>query len=65
MQHTYQYSKWDAVHEPYNVVENVLRDDNTVFKGLSPDFDFALDKGDLCYVSEVLMWPGDSGPAEA
>ena len=26
MQHVYQYSKWDAIHEPYNVVENVLKD---------------------------------------
>jgi len=62
MQRNYQYSKWDAIHEPYNVVENVLRDDSTVFKALSPDLDFTLDKGDLCYISEVLLWPGDSGP---
>jgi len=64
MQHQYQYSKWDAIHEPYNVVENVLRDDSTVFKALSPDLDFTLDGGDLCYISEVLLWPGDNGPNE-
>ena len=45
-------------------MENVLRDDSTVFKSLSPDLDFTLDKGDLCYISEVLLWPGDNGPNE-
>ena len=34
MQHAYSYNKWDSIHEPYNVVENILRDDDTVFKGL-------------------------------
>lgn len=63
MARVYQYSKWDAIHEPYNIVENVLRDDNNVYKGFSPDIDLTLDKGDLCYISEVLLWPGDSGPA--
>ncbi len=24
MQHAYEYSKWDSIHEPYNVVENVI-----------------------------------------
>ena len=23
MQHPYTYSKWDSIHEPYNVVENI------------------------------------------
>jgi hypothetical protein len=30
----YQYSKWDSIHEPYNVVENILRDDETQYKAL-------------------------------
>ena len=63
MQHAYQYSKWDAIHEPYNVVENVLKDDDTVYKGLTPDFDITLDRDELCYVSEVVIWPGDNGPS--
>ena len=45
IQRIYQYSKWDAIHEPYNVVENVLRDDESVYKALTPDLDFTLDKG--------------------
>lgn len=65
MQRDYEYSKWDSVHEPLNIVENILKDDNSVFKTLSPELDFTLDKGDLCYISEVLLWPGDSGPAKA
>ena len=64
MQHAYQYSKWDAIHEPYNVVENVLKDDDTVYKGLTPDFDFTLDRNELCYISEVIIWPGDNGPSQ-
>jgi len=63
MQHPYQYSKWDSIHEPYNVVENVLKDDESVYKALTPQFDFALAQGQLCYVSEVVLYPGDTGPA--
>jgi len=63
MQHAYQYSKWDAIHEPYNVVNNVLTDDETVYKGLTPNFDFTLDQNQICYISEILLWPGDCGPA--
>lgn len=63
MQHPYSYSKWDSIHEPYNVVENVLQDDDTVYKGLTPAFDFTLAGGDNAYISEVLVWPGDTGPA--
>ena len=64
IQHAYTYSKWDSIHEPYNVVENVLRDDDTVFKGLQPALDFTLSGGEVCYISEVLIWPGDSGPLD-
>jgi len=45
MQHVYQYSKWDAIHEPYNVVENVLKDDEKVYKALTPAFDFTVNNG--------------------
>ena len=62
MQHAYQYSKWDAIHEPYNVVENVLRDDHKVYKALSPNFDFTLDNGKTCFVANVMLSPGDTGP---
>ena len=64
IQHEYSYSKWDQIHEPHNVVENILRDDETVYKALTPDLDLTLDKGDLCYISEVLIWPGDGGPSQ-
>lgn len=62
MQHAYEYSKWDAIHEPYNVVENVLQDDDRVYKALSPVFDFNLDTHSVCFVPEILLWPGDVGP---
>jgi hypothetical protein len=62
MQHSYEYSKWDAIHEPYNVVENVLNDNDSVYKALQPTFDFTLCDNNLCYISEVLIWPGDCGP---
>jgi hypothetical protein len=42
IQHAYNYSKWDSINEPYNVVENVLRNDESVYKALSPDLDFTL-----------------------
>lgn len=44
------------------MVDNVLRDDDTVFKGLQPTLDFTLSAGEVCYIAEVLIWPGDSGP---
>ena len=62
IQHEYEYSRWDTIHEPHNVVENVLKDDNSVYKSLTPDFDFSLDHGETCFISEVIIWPGDGGP---
>lgn len=63
MQHPYTYSKWDSINDPFNVVENVLKDDNTVYKGLSPQFDFTLADGQIAFISEVIIWPGsDTGP---
>lgn len=62
MQHTYTYSRWDTIHEPHNVVENVLKDDDSVYKALTPDLDFSLDRNATCFISEVIIWPGDSGP---
>lgn len=62
MQHVYTYSRWDSIHEPHNVVENVLKDDDSVYKALTPDLDFSLDHGATCFISEVVIWPGDSGP---
>lgn len=62
MQHVYQYSKWDAIHEPYNVVENVLKDDEKVYKSLTPAFDFSVNNGSQCFISNVFVAPGDTGP---
>lgn len=62
MQHPYTYSKWDSIHEPHNIVENVLKDNELLFKGLTPDFDFNLNNHQSCFVAEVLIWPGDTGP---
>lgn len=63
IQHPYTYSKWDAMHEPNNVVENVLKDDDTVFRTLSPAVDITLCNGSTCFVSEVVVCPGEVGPA--
>ncbi len=62
IQHPYQYSKWDSIHEPYNVVENILKDDESVYKALTPDLDVTVAQGNLAYVSEVTIYPGDCGP---
>lgn len=63
MQHPYTYSKWDSIHEPFNVVENILKDDESVYKALTPDLDFTVANGNTAYVSEVCIMPGDCGPA--
>ena len=62
IQHPYQYSKWDSIHEPYNVVENILKDDESVYKALTPDLDVTVAQGNLAYISEVAIYPGDCGP---
>jgi len=62
MAHIYNYSRWDTIHEPHNVVDNVLKDDDSVYKALTPNFDFSMDHGEPCYISEIIIWPGDSGP---
>ena len=62
MQRQYQYSKWDSIHEPYNIVENVLKDDESVYKAVTPSLDFTLYNNQTCFVSEVVLFPGDCGP---
>jgi transcription elongation factor GreA-like protein len=62
MQHVYHYSKWDAVHEPYNLVENVLRDDDKEYKAMNPSIDLTVNDGKPCFISNVLVHPGDTGP---
>jgi hypothetical protein len=63
MQHPYTYSKWDSIHDPFNVVENVLQEDEKIYKGLLPNFDFSLANGEMSYVAEVIIWPGEVGPS--
>ena len=52
------------MHEPYNVVENVLKNDNSVYRAVTPCFDFTLNHGGPCFVAEVIIYPGDCGPAD-
>jgi hypothetical protein len=44
-------------------VENILKDDESVYKALTPDLDLTVASGNLAYVSEVILYPGDCGPA--
>ena len=62
MQHIQQYSKWDAIHEPYNVIENVLSDDEKTYKALTPNFDLTVDNDKPCYIASFTIAPGDCGP---
>jgi hypothetical protein len=63
IQHSYQYSKWDSIHEPFNVVENILKDDESIYKALTPDLDLTVAAGAMAYISEVVIYPGDCGPS--
>eukprot|EP00762_Andalucia_godoyi_P002754 ANDGO_04511.mRNA.1 Serine/threonine-protein kinase PAK mbt len=63
IQHPYTYSKWDAVHEPYNVVENVLNDGDAVWKTVSPAVDLTLCRDLLCFVAAVTVESSDPAPA--
>ena len=42
IQHVYSYSKWDSINEPFDVVENILKNDDNTYKSLSPDIDLTL-----------------------
>ena len=56
------YSKWDAINEPYNVIENVLTDDEKQYKALTPNFDLTVMKGTECFIASIVIAPGDCGP---
>lgn len=45
------------------MVENVLKDDDSVYSALQPSLDFTLESGHLCHLSEIQIYPGDVGPA--
>lgn len=45
------------------MVENVLKDDESVYRALTPDLDFTLAAGNPTYIAEVSIWPGEAtGP---
>lgn len=62
IQHVYSYSKWDQVHEPNNVVENVCRDNEEVYRAVSPEIDLTLEDGELCFLSAVEFESGEPAP---
>lgn len=41
----------------------MLKDDESVYKALTPALDFTLGGGSLCFIAEVVLYPGDCGPA--
>ena len=57
-------SKWDRIHEPYNVIENILKNDNSVYRTLTPNIDLTLNSGGTCFVAELILFSGDCGPAD-
>ena len=44
-------------------MENVLKDDEAVYKALTPDLDLTVAGGNPAYIAEVSLYPGDCGPA--
>ena len=50
------------MNEPYNVVENVLTDDEKVYKALGPSIDLSINELQPCFISMVVIYPGDTGP---
>lgn len=41
----------------------MIKDDESVYKALTPDLDFTVANGNMAYISEVMISPGDCGPA--
>jgi len=59
---SYGISKWDKIYEPTNIVENVLKDDTTVYKTINPTIDLTLSNGQYCFIAYVTLFMGDPGP---
>ena len=62
IQHPYEYTKWDKIHEPYNIVENVLSPDSSVYKAANPTIDLTLQNGTYCFIAELIIYPGNPPP---
>lgn len=58
----YTYSNWEKTHEPENIIDNVLKDDETVWRAISPDIDLELDNGHICFIAHIELRFGDSIP---
>ena len=44
-------------------MENILKDDDTVYKALTPGLDVTLSAGQYCFIGEIILYPGDCGPS--
>ena len=56
---------WMKTHEPFNQPENVLMDDNTVFRQLKPSLEFSLSKNfSEFYVAEIIVHVDEPAPGE-
>ena len=51
-----KYSKWDSIHDPYNLVENILKNDEKVYKAMNPKFDFLLANNEICFINEIFIY---------
>lgn len=52
-------SKWDSLYEPFNIVENVLKNNDSTYKALNPVLDFTLFKGVLCFIAGLRVESGE------
>lgn len=57
-------SKWDSLYEAGNVVENVLKDNEQIYKALNPVLDFTLHKGASCFIAEIRIYGVDPAPGD-
>jgi len=64
MQHAYSYNQWDTLYEPYNIVENVLKDNESIYKAMNPILDFTLHHGVMCFVGEIYVSSVEPGPGD-
>lgn len=43
-------------------MENVLSEDESVYRALNPLLDFTLNSGNTAFIADILVIPGDCGP---
>jgi hypothetical protein len=55
---------WQKTVEPFNVMENVLKPDNSIYRNLKPEIEFNLCNNEVCHIAEIIVKADKPKPGE-